>query len=123
MTSLRLFLDTNIYILGAADSTTSEGQILMWLQQVRSDDDQIELLVSEELLNQITRVARRLTNKDQAGRLLDRILKHPKFATSLLRMIKLSIGWLKVQFHPKISKFTSRLKLVMLSALFPVIAN
>lgn len=76
MSLLRLFLDTNIYILGAADSTTLEGQILIWLEQHGSDDAQIELLVSAELLDQVARVAKRLTNKDQAGQLLSQILNY-----------------------------------------------
>jgi predicted nucleic acid-binding protein len=75
---LRLFLDTNVYILGAADSTTPEGRILNWLEQVNPEDHQIELLVSGELLDQVARVAKRLTNKDKAGQLINRILTHPK---------------------------------------------
>ncbi|NJO78784.1 MAG: hypothetical protein HC827_09805 [Cyanobacteria bacterium RM1_2_2] len=77
MSLLRLFLDTNIYILGAVNSTTSEGQILIWLEQLESSS-QVELVVSEELLDQVARVAKRLTNKDQAGRLINRILKYPR---------------------------------------------
>ena len=76
MPVLRLFLDTNIYILGAADFTTAEGQILNWLEQVDSDGYEIELLVSGELLDQVARVAKRLTNKDNAGQLINRILAY-----------------------------------------------
>jgi predicted nucleic acid-binding protein len=76
MASLRLFLDTNIYILGATDLNTSEGQILLWLEQLSFDDDQVALLVSEELLDQVARVAKRLTNKDLAGQLISQILNY-----------------------------------------------
>jgi predicted nucleic acid-binding protein len=76
--ALRLFLDTNIYILGAADFTTAEGRILNWLEQANSDDYQIELLVSGELVDQVARVAKRLTNKDNAGQLINRILAYSR---------------------------------------------
>lgn len=76
VTSLRLFLDTNIYILGAADATTPEGQILAWLEQIEPNTHQIEILISEEVIDQILRVAKRLTNKDRAGQLINQILNY-----------------------------------------------
>jgi predicted nucleic acid-binding protein len=81
---VRLFLDTNVYILGAIDSSSFERQILDWLDRVDPNTNPIELLVSEALLIQVARVARRLSNKDWAGKLVDRIVSYPNVCYILL---------------------------------------
>ena len=71
----RVFLDTNIYILGFINPNSEEGQILAWLAQNQSS---IELIISLDLIIQITRVARRIRNKDWAGEIIDRIWQNYK---------------------------------------------
>lgn len=75
MSSLqRLFLDTNIFILGDADRTSSESFILEALgYRNHSPILQVELILSDELLDQIRRVGKYLYGKDQAGQLLSNI--------------------------------------------------
>lgn len=75
---LRIFLDTNVYILGAGNSQSNEGMILStlgFLGKVSDSKlaDSSELVVSQELLEQISRVAKRLQNKDWSGELIGRI--------------------------------------------------
>lgn len=65
----RLLLDTNVFILGFLDFGSPEGRILLAL--VNRPD--ITLILSDELVTQIQRVARRTGNKDWAGYLLNRI--------------------------------------------------
>ncbi|MEB3337683.1 MAG: hypothetical protein VKJ46_09485 [Leptolyngbyaceae bacterium] len=73
LTPACIFLDTNVYIIGAADSESPESRILEWVGFGRKGSAQVEVVVSEELLEQISRVARRLRNKDWGGELLGRI--------------------------------------------------
>ncbi|MEA5554231.1 hypothetical protein VB713_25165 [Anabaena cylindrica UHCC 0172] len=67
----RLFLDTNIYIIGVANQNSYERKILesVGFQQTSS----IEIIISEELLNQILRVYKRLYNKDWGSQIVARI--------------------------------------------------
>ncbi|MBS9387929.1 MAG: hypothetical protein HEQ33_03110 [Dolichospermum sp. WA123] len=58
----RLFLDTNIYIIGIANQDSYERKILESVGFLQSSS--VEIIVSEELLNQILRVSKRLYNKD-----------------------------------------------------------
>ena len=69
----RIFLDTNVYIIGAVDAKSAEACILHWLGFRQHRPDAPEVIVSEELLNQIRRVARRLNNKEWGGQILARI--------------------------------------------------
>ena len=69
----RLFLDTNVYILGSNDSQSDEGLILTWLGFRQSKSSDIEVVISQELLDQVSRVAKRLRSKDWSGELIDRI--------------------------------------------------
>jgi predicted nucleic acid-binding protein len=57
----RLFLDTNIYIIGIANQDSYERKILESVGFLQSSS--VEVIVSEELLNQILRVSKRLYNK------------------------------------------------------------
>ena len=65
----RLFLDTNVFILGFLDLSSPEGHILRALM----DHPNVTLILSDELVAQIRRVARRTRDKDWAGYLLSRI--------------------------------------------------
>ena len=68
-----VFLDTNIYIIGADDPESDECQILKWLGFGQESNTSVEVIASEELFEQILRVGKRLQNKDWAGELLGRI--------------------------------------------------
>jgi predicted nucleic acid-binding protein len=67
----RLFLDTNIYIIGVANQNSYERKILesVGFQQTSS----IEIIISEDLLDQILRVSKRLYNKDWGSEIVARI--------------------------------------------------
>jgi len=68
-----IFLDTNIYILGALDIDSDEGKILSLLGRNESSDRQPKVVFSQELIDQVLRVGRRIQNKDWSSRLLARI--------------------------------------------------
>ena len=69
----RVFFDTNVYIIGAADPNTYESRLLQWVGFGEEESSSVEVVVSEELFDQILRVAKRLKNKDWGGELLGRI--------------------------------------------------
>ncbi|HAX78157.1 MAG TPA: hypothetical protein DCY88_20640 [Cyanobacteria bacterium UBA11372] len=69
----RVFFDTNVYIIGAADPNTYESRLLQWVGFGEEEPSSVEVVVSEELFDQILRVAKRLKNKDWGGELLGRI--------------------------------------------------
>lgn len=69
----RIFLDTNVYIIGAADSASAEFRVLQWLGVEEHRPDAPEVIVSEELFQQIRRVSRRLASKEWGGQILARI--------------------------------------------------
>jgi predicted nucleic acid-binding protein len=64
---LRVFLDTNVYIVGVANSTSAEWKILEWLGFESHRSDAAEVVISAEVIEQILRVAKRLKNKDVAS--------------------------------------------------------
>lgn len=69
----RIFLDTNVYIIGVADSTGAEFRVLQWVGFAEHRPDAPEVVVSEELFQQIRRVGRRLDSKEWAGQILARV--------------------------------------------------
>ena len=69
----RLFLDTNVYILGADNPESYEGKILYWLGWGQETPASVEVILSEAVLEQISRVAKRLRHKDWAGEIIRRI--------------------------------------------------
>ncbi|PZO09337.1 MAG: hypothetical protein DCF25_21815 [Leptolyngbya foveolarum] len=69
----RIFLDTNVYIVGAANTESIEWQILTWLGFDGSQPAEAEVIVSAELIEQILRVAKRLKTKDWAGSIVSRM--------------------------------------------------
>lgn len=66
----RIFFDTNVYIIGVADSSSAEREILVWAGFKERKDNSVEVIVSEELFDQIFRVAKRLQNKDWGGQIV-----------------------------------------------------
>jgi predicted nucleic acid-binding protein len=69
----RLLLDTNIFIIGAAAPASDAGKILAWAGYGRQRVPTAEIIFSEDLLEQIRRVARRIENKDWAGEILSQV--------------------------------------------------
>ena len=70
---MRLFLDTNVYIIGAAYPESVEATILQWTGWDGDPAGSVEVIISQELFDQIARVARCISNKDWAGEILGRI--------------------------------------------------
>lgn len=69
-TPLRLFLDTNVYIIGAAIEDSPEAVILNWAGFAGKPDQEVEIIVSNALFSQILRVAKRVRGKDWGGEIL-----------------------------------------------------
>lgn len=65
----RLFLDTNVYIIGTAELNSPEAVILKWM----SEQTNIQIIISQILLSEISRVATRLLHKDWAGKIINDI--------------------------------------------------
>jgi predicted nucleic acid-binding protein len=65
-----IFLDTNIYILGALNLDSDERKILSILGWDENSDQQTKIIFSQELVDQILRVGKRLQNKDWSSGLL-----------------------------------------------------
>lgn len=68
-----VFLDTNVYIIGAAAEDTPEARILDWAGFGGSAPPSVEVIASNALFEQILRVARRLRGKDWGGEIVSRI--------------------------------------------------
>ncbi|MBW4478079.1 MAG: hypothetical protein KME54_14730 [Tolypothrix brevis GSE-NOS-MK-07-07A] len=68
-----IFLDTNVYLIGVVEQECAECQILKWLGWETQANEGVEVVISEELIDQISRVAKRLKNKDWAGEIIGRI--------------------------------------------------
>ncbi len=68
-----IFLDTNVFIVGAALETSPERLILNWAGYEGKRAVDVEIIVSQILTAEIRRVARRLQHKDWAGEILQRI--------------------------------------------------
>lgn len=73
MTPGRIFLDTNVFIIGAAFPGSPEGQILHWVGFGAPQPGPVEVVVSQELFEQILRVGRRLKGKDWGSEIVGRI--------------------------------------------------
>ena len=68
-----IFLDTNVYIIGTIDSTSPERKILESLGFDSKKKEEAIVLISDELIEQILRVSKRIKNKDLGGEILGRI--------------------------------------------------
>jgi predicted nucleic acid-binding protein len=70
----RVFLDTNIYIVGDANKQSFESIILeAFGYRNQSKLIHAEIILSDELLDQIRRVSKYLYGKDQAGEIISNI--------------------------------------------------
>jgi predicted nucleic acid-binding protein len=69
----RIFLDTNVFIIGAADPESPEGLILRWAGLDGQVKGSVEIIVSDEIFQQISRVSKRLHSKDWGSELIGRI--------------------------------------------------
>jgi predicted nucleic acid-binding protein len=70
----RIFLDTNVYIIGQLQPDSNEEKILSWLgfyQPLKKSE--IQLIISQELINQILRVSKRVQGKDWGSKIVDQI--------------------------------------------------
>lgn len=79
-----VFLDTNVYILGAADTHSPEASILQWAGFGQHAASMPEVVVSSELFEQISRVARRLRHKDWGSEILGHIWRDLRLRYVLL---------------------------------------
>lgn len=74
MSLQRIFLDTNVFIIGDANKQSQESLILEALgYRAKSPTLTLEVILSDELVDQIRRVAKYLYGKDQAGQLISNI--------------------------------------------------
>lgn len=70
----RIFLDTNIYIIGQLIPFSPAEELLKWLGYYTPNNQlQIKVIISQELINQILRVGKRLQGKDWAAKIVDQI--------------------------------------------------
>ena len=68
-----IFLDTNVFIIGASSPDSPEAAILDWAGFGASGIPPVEVIASDALFKQILRVARRLRGKDWGGEIVARI--------------------------------------------------
>ncbi|GBF81511.1 hypothetical protein [Aphanothece sacrum] len=73
-----IFLDTNVYLIGVIEPESSEWIILRWLGWEVPNSYAVRVIISEELIDQIARVAKRLKNKDLSGEIISRIWQNLK---------------------------------------------
>ena len=84
MTPGRIFLDTNVFIIGAALPDSPEAQILRWAGFGMLQPGPVEVVVSQELFEQILRVGRRLKGKDWGSEIVGRIWHDMTFVYVLI---------------------------------------
>ena len=65
-----IFLDTNVYLIGVVEIDSAECKILKWLGWESQGNNEVEVVISSELIDQISRVARRLRIKIGGVKLL-----------------------------------------------------
>lgn len=71
---MRLFLDTNVIIIGAASQNNPNATILDWVGfSDGNKKNDVQLILSTVLQYEISRVAKRLRNKDWAGQIITRL--------------------------------------------------
>ena len=69
---MKLFLDTNVYIVGQQIPDSPEDKILQWIGYYDGQCN-AKTIISQELINQILRVGKRLQGKDWAAKIVTRI--------------------------------------------------
>ena len=86
----RVFLDTNVYLIGIAYLDSPEAEILRWIGFGQNEPGPVEVVISEEVFDQIRRVARRLRTKDWAGEILGHIWQDIQLRYVLLDLQEIS---------------------------------
>ena len=72
---MRIFLDTNIYIISQLIPLSPEEKLLQlrgFYDKIPSSNE-IQVIISQELINQLLRVCKRLQGKDWSSKLVDQI--------------------------------------------------
>lgn len=69
---MKVFLDTNVYIIGQLQPNSVESKILDWLGFYGSINN-AQVIISQELIDQVRRVGKRLQGKDWSAKLVDQI--------------------------------------------------
>ncbi|MEB3310131.1 MAG: PIN domain-containing protein [Snowella sp.] len=69
---MKLFLDTNVYIIGQQIPDSPEDKILQWISYYGTKAN-TQTIISQELINQILRVGKRLQGKDWAAKIITKI--------------------------------------------------
>jgi predicted nucleic acid-binding protein len=80
----RIFLDTNVFVIGTAFPESSERTILSWAGYGADEPGPVEIIVSAELFEQVRRVSKRVGSKDWAGQILSRIWRDLRLRYVLL---------------------------------------
>ena len=75
---MKIFLDTNVFIIGYLQSDSPERMILEWVG-LYGNSPQAQVIISQELIDQILRVGRRLQGKDWAAKLVAQIWQNLDF--------------------------------------------
>ena len=68
---MRLFLDTNVYIIGSELPGSPEARILLWAGFGSQEEPSTKIILSAHLIKQILRVARRVRGKDFGGQIIN----------------------------------------------------
>ncbi len=79
MTPGRLFLDTNVFIIGTALPDSPEAQILRWAGFGMPQPGPVEVVVSQDLFEQILHVGSRLKGKDWGSEIVGRLWQDMTF--------------------------------------------
>ncbi|NES79399.1 MULTISPECIES: PIN domain-containing protein [Okeania] len=87
----RIFFDTNVYIIGFAAPESNEFRCLQWAGLGMKKSALIEVVISEILLAEILRVAKRLKHKDWSGEIVDKIWQYFQVCYVLLDENELEI--------------------------------
>jgi len=72
----KLFLDTNVYIIGTTLPESPEAVILDWIGFFELTNADIEVVISDALIDQILRVGCRVKDKDYSGELIARLWRN-----------------------------------------------
>jgi predicted nucleic acid-binding protein len=72
----RIFVDTNIFIIGSQISDSAEARILTWLGYWGDYPPAATVIISDILISELSRVGIRLRNKDWASILIDQVWRN-----------------------------------------------
>lgn len=72
-TPRRIFLDTNVFIIGVAFPDSAEASILNWIGFFEKGEPTTIVITSDALIEQLLRVGRRVGGKDHSSQLIVRL--------------------------------------------------